>query len=290
MKTLSTPLPVFTGIAGIGILSVMDAVIKELTAGHPVPQVVLLRFLAGTLFLAAWALATRAAPPTRGGVKRAAVRGLAMLATSLLFYKTLALLPLAEAVAITFVSPFMMLIVARVMLGEPVTRRALAAIGVGFTGVLVMLAGNFGEGTAGGDPLGYATALGAAFTYALAMVLTRRDSGKDPVVALVLSQNVAILLFSAPLGIAVWTPPGTYEVWLFLLAGLLGTAGHLVLAWSYANAPAARMAPLEYSAFLWAAGLGFVVFDEVPTAATVAGAALIVGACVMTARRAPAAA
>lgn len=287
MKTLATPMPAVAGIAGIGLLSIMDAVIKELTAAHSVPQVVLLRFAAGTLFLVAWTVATRAPLPTLAGMRRAGLRGVAILATSLFFYKTLALLPLAEAVAITFVSPFMMLIVARIMLGEPVTRRALAAIAVGFTGVLVMLAGNLDAGAGGGDPLGYAFALAAALCYAVAMVMTRRDSLHDPVTALVLAQGIAMVVFSAPLGIAMWTAPGTDEAWLFLLAGFLGTAGHLVLAWGYANAPAARLAPLEYSAFLWAAGLGYVVFGEIPTAATLAGAVLIVGACVAGTRTSP---
>ncbi|HUG63218.1 MAG TPA: DMT family transporter, partial [Methylomirabilota bacterium] len=199
MKTLATPMPAIAAFVGIGVLCLMDAVIKEAAAQYPVGQVVALRFVAGTIVTFAWVIVARAPLPTRGGFRRALVRGTAILATSLLFYKTLVLLPLAEAVAITFVSPFMMLIVSRLLIGEPVTRRAVVAIAVGFCGVLVMLSGRLADG-GGGDPMGYLTGLGASVTYAVAMVLTRRDSTRDAVAPLVLAQNVSVAVLAAPFG------------------------------------------------------------------------------------------
>ena len=66
---------------------------------------------------------------------------------------------------------------------------------------------------------------------------------------------------------------------IFAGAGLLGTIGHLCLAWAYKRAPAGRLGMLEYSAFIWASVLGFAVFGEVPGLATLAGTAIIIVAC-----------
>jgi S-adenosylmethionine uptake transporter len=268
---------VIAAVGAIGVLSGLDATVKALTADYPVPQVVAVRFAVGVVAALLWALATRTPMPTRLGFRRAAVRAIAILGTAGLFFTALTRLPLAEAVVITFVSPFLMVLVSRVLLGEPVTARATAAIAVGFGGVVLMMAGNVSAGV-GGDPLGYAAALAACLTYAVAIVLTRRDSGSEPVVSLVLTQNIVVTLAALPFGLSVWVPPDRSGALLFLLAGVLGTIGHIVLAWAYARAPATRLAPLEYTAFLWAAALGWMLWGEVPTLATMIGGALIIAA------------
>jgi S-adenosylmethionine uptake transporter len=272
-------MPVLAAVIGIALLSGLDGAIKGLTAQHAVPQVVALRFAIGAGLSLALALVLRSALPDRASFRRAAVRGVAILLTTILFFTTLTRLPLAEAVAITFVAPFLMVLVSRVLLGEPITRQAIGAIVVGFTGVLFMLAGNFHAGV-GGDPLGYALGLAAALTYSVSIVLTRRDTGAESVVTLVLAQNIVVALAALPFGLMSWATPDPDGLLLFVLAGALGTAGHLVLAWAYSRAPATRLAPLEYTAFLWAAALGWAVWDEVPTIATVVGAAMIVAAAV----------
>jgi drug/metabolite transporter (DMT)-like permease len=280
-------MPVVAAIAAIGSLSVMDAVIKEVAYLHAVPQVVFLRYAFGMVAVLAWAAATRSRWPSRQAFRRAGVRAVAILCTAVLFFWTLTLLPLAEAVAITFTSPFLMVIISRIMLGEPITRRALVAIAVGFAGVLIMLAGRL-QDVGGGDPLGYLTGLGASVSYALTMVLTRSHAGHDEVVPLVAAQNIAAAAIAAPVGIATWTTPDMAGLVFFVAAGVLGTVGHLTLAWAYSNAPATRLAPLEFTGFLWAVVLGMAFFAEVPTPATFAGAALIVAACLATMRRRPA--
>lgn len=289
MKTLASPMPVFAGLFAVAVLSGMDAVIKEVGAHHDTAQVVFLRYVFGAASLTLVALVMRAAPPTRGTFRRAALRALFIGSTAFLFFKTLTLLPLAEAVAVCFTAPFFMVIAARVLLGEPIQRRALAAIAIGFLGVLVMLGGRLHDEGASGDPIGYVTALGCSVTYAIAMVMTRKDSGHDPVIPMVLAQNATVAVLSAPFGVAVWTLPTEATLWLFLGVGLLGTAGHLAFAWAYAHAPAARLAPLEFTGFLWAGTFGAVFFGEVPTAWTFAGAVLIIGACLSVFREPPAA-
>ncbi len=114
------------------------------------------------------------------------------------------------------------------------------------------------------------------------MILMRRDTGHDGVVALVFAQNLSAFLVTIPVGVATWVAPSTATVVLFAAAGLLGTAGHLAMAFAYGRAPASRLAPLEYTAsFLWASAFGLAFFGEIPSPWTLAGAALIVGACLM---------
>ncbi|WP_181705948.1 DMT family transporter [Chthonobacter rhizosphaerae] len=286
MKTLASPMPVMAAVFAVAVLSTMDAAIKAVSVAHPTGQVVFLRYLAGFAALALVSLLPRAGRPTLGTFQRAAVRALFILATAFLFFKTLTLLPLAEAVAVSFTAPFFMVFAARILLKEAVPRSAWVAISIGFSGVLVMLAGRLQAGEAlGGDPVGYVTGIACSVTYAIAMVMTRKDSGHDPVLALVLAQNATAALYSLPLAVFVWTPPTEATVLLFVAIGALGTAGHLAFAWAYAHAPTARLAPIEYTGFLWAGVFGVVFFGEFPTVWTFLGAALIVGACLMVFRK-----
>jgi drug/metabolite transporter (DMT)-like permease len=273
--------PVFAAVAAVAVLSAMDALIKAVGEHHGTAQVVMLRYAFGFVTVAAFLMASGARRPSRGTFKRAGIRVGFTLGTAFLFFKTLTLLPLAEAVAITFTAPFFMLVASRVLLKEAMPPRSLLAIGIGFAGVLVMVAGRTGMEAGHGPWLGYATGLGCSVTYAMSMVLMRRDTGHDPVVALVFAQNAAAFVASIPFGAVTWTAPTGLTLGLFAAAGVLGTAGHLFFAWAYSRSPASRLAPLEYTAFLWAAVFGVVFFGEVPSPWTLAGAALIVGACLM---------
>lgn len=286
MKTLASPLPVMAAVFAVAVLSTMDAAIKAVSLAHPTGQVVFLRYLAGLIALSLLMLLPAAGRPTLGTFQRAAVRALFILSTAFLFFKTLTLLPLAEAVAVSFTAPFFMVFAARILLKEAVPSSAWLAICIGFLGVVVMLVGRLSSGEAvGGDPFGYVTGIACSVTYAIAMVMTRKDSGRDTVLALVLAQNASAALFSLPVALWVWTPPAPDALILFAVIGALGTAGHLAFAWAYAHAPTARLAPIEYTGFLWAGVFGAVFFGELPTVWTLVGAALIVGACLMVFRR-----
>lgn len=276
----TTLMPVVSALVAVAVLSAMDALIKEAVVRIDTAQVVFLRYVFGFATVLPLLLFARVEKPTRATFKRAGLRVAFTLLTGYLFFKTLTLLPLAEAVAITFTAPFFMLVASRALLGEAMPPRSLAAIAVGFAGVLVMVFGGGGI-VAGGAWLGYATGLACSVTYALSMILMRRDTGHDPVVALVFAQNLSAVVVAAPFGMATWTPPSSETMLLFAGAGLLGTVGQLSFAFAYARAPAARLAPLEYTGFLWAAALGAAFFGEVPSPWTLAGSALIVAGCIV---------
>lgn len=294
MKTLASPMPVIAAIAAVFALSCLDAGIKELGGRFPTLEIVLLRYGAGALWclpVFAWALVRRRTnPPSRGTLVRSATRALIILATAAMFFEALTRLPLAEAVAIVFTAPLFMALLGRLVLKEPVGKRAATAIATGFLGLLIMASGRLGGGAFGeGAALGYLLALGGSLTYSLAMILTRRDSATDGVITLVSVQNLCAAVFAAPLAASVFVMPAAADWALVALIGLLGTAGHLALAWAYANAPAARLAPIEFTGLVWAPLFGFAFFAEVPAPPTIAGALLIVVACLIVARPARAA-
>ncbi len=98
-------------------------------------------------------------------------------------------------------------------------------------------------------------------------------------------QNVGPMLLVSPFGLAVWQPPTAAHLGWFLVMGVLGVIGHILLTTAFAKAEAARLAPLEYTALIWAAVIGYLSFGEVPTLATFAGAVLIIGAALVTSKR-----
>ncbi len=116
--------------------------------------------------------------------------------------------------------------------------------------------------------------------YALSMVLLRARATVDPIPLTVLVLHIAAMLILAIPAWWVWQTPTMTDALTFGAIGVLGVGGHLLLANAFARSQAGRLAALEYTALLWAAGLGYLFFAEVPGIATVVGALFIVGECV----------
>jgi drug/metabolite transporter (DMT)-like permease len=274
---------VLAAIGGIGLLSLMDAVVKEVATAVPTWQIVLLRYAFGTLFALPVFLAARLRLPPMEMLRAHLLRSVAVVCTAASFFYALGALPLAVTLALSFTSPIMIALLARAGLGERAGGAVWLAIAVGFAGVLTVLAGELGRSGAATLP-GIAAATAAAACYAVAMVSLKARAMRDPIASIVLLQNGFALLLVTPFALAVWVPPSMTQLAWFALIGLLGTCGHVALTWAYRHADASRLGSIEYTAFLWAVGLGFVFFGEVPSPATFAGAALIIGGAVLAVR------
>lgn len=270
-------------LLAIAFMSAMDAAAKTANAALPVLFVVFMRYVNGFISAAVIARAIGTPWPSRQAIGRALLRSVFMLATVTLFFFSLKLLPLAQAVALTFTSPFFLVFGAALILGERISSRAVVATLIGFSGILVMLSGRL-TGSDHGAPLGYITALASSVTYAISTNLTRRDTARDPVPTMILAQNLALMVFSVPLGIYAFTPLSLGQLLLLGALGTLGTLGQYLFAHAYALAGANVLAPLEFSAFLWAVAIGILVFGEQPTLATLAGTVLIVAGCLTVIR------
>lgn len=278
--------PVLHAVAGIALLSVMDALIKGAVESLPVLQVALLRYLVGSAAILALAAWRRPGWPTREALLANGVRAILVVITATSFFYALGRLPLAETLILSFVSPAFTVLFAAILLGERVGPRILVSLVAGFGGVAVIVAGGLGgEGARETSLSGVAAVLVSAVGYSATNVLLRARAQRDPLLVIVAIQNLVPAAILAGPGWWVWRMPEG-SGWLLLGAiGLLGVAGHLVLARAYAAAEAARLAALEYTALIWAVLFGFLAFGEVPGGFAWAGGALILGSAWIVARR-----
>lgn len=273
-------MPFFAVAAGIASFSVMDGLMKGASLAVGAYNAMFWRSLASALvMLPLWKFSGGIWP--RGKVLRLhAVRGLnsALMATA--FFWGLKFLPLAEGMAISFIAPLIALYLAAAVLGERIDRRAVFASVLGLAGVVVIAGARMrGDGYSHDAALGIAAILTSAILYAWNLILQRQQAqlaGPREVAAF---QAVFTGLFLGLL--APWLaqfPPS--EVWLSIGgAALLATVSLMLISWGYGRAETQVLLPLEYSAFIWAAITGWLMFQEALTLPTVAGAGLIVIGC-----------
>ncbi|UMY18947.1 DMT family transporter [Methylobacterium organophilum] len=217
-------------------------------------------------------------PVTRPGVARTRRLPLQILRSLLLFGSTgcnfLALqhLQLAETVTIQFTAPLVVALLAGPILGEWSSRMRLAAIAVGFLGVLVIV-------RPGADSFQPAMlyCFGNVGFYAAYVIVTRKLAAYDSSATTVFYTGLAGLTLMSPLLPWIWSAPTSVLAWTMLFAvGLFGTAGHWLIVLAHARAPANVLAPFLYTQLLWSVALGFLVFGDRPSGWTLAGAAIIV--------------
>jgi S-adenosylmethionine uptake transporter len=177
------------------------------------------------------------------------------------------------------VAPLLIPFVASLMLGEPVRPTSVAAIVVGFIGVLVAVQGAPSPEQSPHHAWGVAAALLAAVAFAVAMTLMRARAGRDgaPIVGLMATLIPGLIVLGP--AIAFSAPPRLGDLPYFLLVGALGAAGMYLIARAYAGAEAQTLAPVHYSELLWASLIGYFVFGETPRLQVFAGALFIIAAC-----------
>ena len=197
----------------------------------------------------------------------------------------LAYLPLPEVTAIGYASPLMVVIFAAMFLGEEVRAFRIAAVVLGLLGVLIVLSPrlSIAPGLVGGqtETLGAMLVLCGALFAALAQVFVRKLVLTETTTSIVFyfsTTSTVLALVTVPFG---WVWPTAFEAALLVGAGLLGGVGQILLTSAYREADASLVAPFDYASMLFALGIGFFVFDEVPTLTMLAGAALVVAAGIL---------
>lgn len=273
------------GAAGIAVLCGMDGVIKHLVETNDALVVTLGRYIFGAAFaIIIW---LRAGRPTltREMWKAHAVRGVVIAFAASLFFWCLSVLPLAELIVITFIAPLLVPFMARAVLGEKIRPRSMIAGLAGFLGVLVAAAGGDNFSADNQRLLGIGAALASAVTYALSVTLLRGRAGMDGPIAIgVLSSVIPGAIVALPT-LATGALPPASDLPDFMLLGALAAGGMYLLARAYANAEAQVLAPLEFTALIWASLIGLAFFDEIPRPQVWVGAVIIVAACLWGARR-----
>ena len=261
----------FCALAPLG-----DASAKALGATIGLAQLLLVRFAIQTVALLPVVFATgRRLHMTPRVFRLTALRTLLHILGIGAMFAALRHLPLADAVAIAFVMPFIMLLLGHVALGEEVGRRRISACAVGFVGTMLVVQPSFQE--VGAPAL---LPLAVAVLFALFM-LTTRQMAKD--VDAITLQAMSGVMATVGLGLVVLAVPADIhpafalkmpdarEAALLFSVGILGTLAHLLMTWSLRFAPAATLAPMQYLEIPFATIVGWAAFGDLPNGLAAVG-------------------
>ena len=256
----------------------VNALVRFASAELHVFEVAAFRWVFGAIFLLPWIW-------RHGGLKTARLdlqlwRALLTLASTLMWFSALTLLPLAQAVALNFTIPLFVTIGAAAFLGEPVRARRWTAIAVGFAGVMVIL-------RPGGGDVSWPMALPivAALTMATSVLVMKRLTRTDATATIVAYQTLLVVPLTLAVAAFFWQQPTLPIVGVMAGIGVLSTCGHLMLTRAFALADASAVIPFDYARLPFIAVIAFAAFGEVPDAWTWAGAAIIAASAIYIARR-----
>ena len=270
-------LPVAMTVVAIALFSVMDAVMKRASLAGGVYTALFLRSVMGAVVLApVWRL--RGGRWPQGPILRLhALRGFLQAGMAACFFWGVVRTPLAEGIAISFIAPLLALYLAAVQLGEKIRREAWLASAFGLGGVVVIGAARMGESGHDSEAAwGMAAILLSALLYAWNLILQRKQAQLASPVEVALFQNLFITVFMAPFLPLLWQAPGHDGLVDIAAAAVLASSSLMLLAWAYARAEAQVLVPIEYTAFIWSALMGWWWFAERVTGATLAGLVLII--------------
>ncbi|MBI1775572.1 MAG: DMT family transporter [Proteobacteria bacterium] len=259
-------------LSAVLTFNLLDSSAKWLTGGYPVAMVVWSRYVFSVLLMLAavpWLGGLSALRTRRPAMQ--AVRGVLLLACTILFMTAIAYIPLATATAIGFASPLFVTALSIPLLGERVGPRRWAAVLAGFAGVVIVIRPGLGS-------VHWATVLPLlmAICYAAYQILTRMlRVSEGPFASLFYPALLGALLASAAVPFF-WVTPRWPDLGLMALMGLFGGTGHFIMIRAFALAPVSTLAPFAYCQIIGAAGLGYAIFGDLPDWPTGVGTAVIV--------------
>jgi drug/metabolite transporter (DMT)-like permease len=276
-------------LAGVGLMlafcvlaPLLDVASKLAAATIPVGQIVVARFVVQAVLMLPFVLAMRLdwrMSPRIFGLLMA--RAVCLMLATYCFVAAVAVMPIADALAIVFVEPFILLILGSFLFGDEVGPRRIAASTVGFLGALLVIQPSIAA-------FGWVALfpLGTAFTFAGYMLITRAMSRAMHPVAMQLHTALAGSAICLPL---MWAfdgsgikeldavmPASIEWLWLFGV-GFWAACSHMCMTYALKFAPSATLAPLHYAELISAVVLGYLIFDDFPNPMTWAGIAIITG-------------
>ena len=272
-------------LVGVAAFSFMDAGLKLLTAHYSAAQVAALRGLAALPVVFVWAMYA-------GGLRQLVhvrwplhlVRGVLSVFMMITFTFALKSLSLAKAYAMFFIAPLLIAVLSIFMLGERVQRAQWVAIVVGFAGVLIVLrpeTGGFGWG-------GTLAVLGTAVCYSLSSVIVKIIGRTDSTQSMMFWMTCMLAIGATLLALPGWQPIAAEHYPILAGVAVTGAIGQWGITEAFKHAPAASVAPLEYTGLAWVIMIDFAVWSAVPGMRTLLGAALIIasGLYLLRSRRA----
>lgn len=276
--------PLLAAALGSAAFVSMDATVKSLAPHYGAVQLTFFRFAAGLFFaLVIWSWTGRPLPGP-GQWRLHLLRGVLLLLSLTSYFHALTLLPLAQAVAMSYTAPIFISLLAILLLSERPTRWIWLSLAFGLAGTAVAL---WPELQQAGNPRieGLLAVSFSAVTFSCVMVLARVQAQRDSLWTILLMQNLLPVLMLAAPAAWVWQPLQPGDLPVIALTGALATVGLLAVTWAFRHLEASRVAPMEYTGFVWAGLFGLLLFGEVPSTWTLASAGLIVAGCLLLLRR-----
>jgi drug/metabolite transporter (DMT)-like permease len=259
-------------LAGVLMFSLGDALGKYIVATYSVGQLLLLRACASLLFLAPLMWRNRAALRQ---LERPWLQLLRVILSTMevaAFFLAAVYLPLADVITYYLACPIFVTALSAIVLRERVGWRRWSAILAGFCGVLIAL-----QPSAQTVTWPAMIALGGSMSFAVLMLITR-SLRATPDIVLASSQFMGTFTFGALLAPFGWVQPTWGSLGFFAAAGWVSVCALLCVNRSLKLAPASSVVPYQYSMIIWAVMFGYLVFGDVPSAATLIGAAIIIAA------------
>lgn len=287
MKSFSPGIPFTVALAGIACFAGMDVMMKGLAIELGVYNAMLWRCSIALVAATIAYICSKPTRPDRITIRLHLIRGLIISLMAYLFFWGLVFVPLAEAIALSFIAPLIALYLAAVILKEKIGRWAILASIIGLAGTIVVVSGKTSGHYSSDVGKGVAAIMTSAMLYAYNLILQRQQAVRAGAIEIAFFQNatvVGIYLLFAPFLAVI---PDSSSLPALSGAGILGFVSALMIAWAYARAEAKILIPVEYTAFIWAAIFGWLVFAETLTVSTLAGTALIVLGCLIAARQEP---
>jgi drug/metabolite transporter (DMT)-like permease len=260
-------------LGAMAILPLMDAIAKHLSHEMSLWQITWARFTFHVLWLMPAFLARhrlRELMPARAGLQ--ILRGLCLMASTFLFFGGVAYMPIADTLALSFVSPLTVTLLSPFLLGEKVGVRRLSAVGVGLLGALVIIRPGLGVFQAAAL-FGISTGL----VYAFYVIITRRLAGTAP--ALVTLAYTALLgMIGTSLVVPFfWVPPSLEQWGLMVALGAIAALGHYLVILAYERGEASMLSPFSYAEMIGAVTVGYLIFGDFPDRWTWLGIAILIG-------------
>ena len=276
--------PLLIATLGIMLFSMMDAVMKGQALAMGTYNAMFWRMLMGAICVSLLYLPTRPIAASGRVLKIHIIRATLTAVMAYLFFYGLTRIPLAQAIGLSFIAPIITLFLAVPLLGERIGANAKLAAVLGFGGVIVVGGEVLSVGP-DGDLLGMGAVLLSAVMYAFNLILQRMQALIAKPLEIAFYQNIivfVILLLAAPFAASL--PANAMQWGGAALAAALAIGSLMLMAAAYRQAEAQRLVSIEYTAFIWAAILGWFFFAEAVTARTLLGTGLIVLGCLVSAR------
>ncbi len=263
---------ILTICGGVAFLVLNDAIAKLLTDRYDPIQIIFLRNLIAVPMIVAAVIVLRGSHALRTrhpGLH--ALRGLLILLGAYLYFTSLRFLPLAEATALIFSAPIFITALSVPLLGEAVGWRRWGAVLLGFIGVVIVV-----QPGAAGFQLAALLPVAAAVLYSLFMISARWVGPTEGLWTMMLFVMLFPMLYAAPFALWAWVPVQAQDLWLFVAIAIFGSLGITLIGQAFRLAPAAVVAPFDYTALVWATALGWLIWGDLLEFWTIVGALIIV--------------